>query len=296
MPRPYTFGFEIETFRNITRYETYLRRLGFSEVYEDPSGPWETQSPPMTMFSERPPLPVIYPSLLLDYRRRSIVERDEGSAGTHHHVTREGWRLDRDLEEIFSLMTYIGSHLPLMQFLMARRARIEGDRIRIQYTYERMRWAQAPVMTIDTGRPYWAVTFNPAGDNKPDTLEIRLCETAPVSCTVALHILVAGYEASIFAKRIPVYYASPIPLKTIRSYVDAVLDARPKPPEWARRYIESFYENHKRPVTIVALLRNKVISREEVEELMRRLRVGCNELPRAGMLGEELRSYLCNES
>ena len=295
MPRVYTFGFEIETFRNITRYETYLRRLGFSEVYEDPSGPWETQSPPMRMFSERPPLPVIYPSLLLDYRRRSTVEDDDSSAGTHHHVARDGWRLDRDIEEIFSLMMYIGSHLPLLQFLMARWARIENNRVRVRYTYERRRWADAPVMTIDTGRPYWAVTFNPAGSHKPDTLEIRLCETAPISCTVALHILVAGYEASIFAKKIPVYYASPVPLRTIQSYVDTVLDSRPRPPTWARRYVESFYENHKRPVTITALLRRKIIERHDVEELMRRLRISCRELPSAGVLGRELRDYLCNE-
>jgi hypothetical protein len=288
-PNDFTFGFEIETWADINRYSAFLRRLGFSEIYVDGSGPWETYSPPMRMFRDVAPA-LLYPSLLIDYRKRWVIERrDGGTASTHHHIAHRAWSDHlAGAEELFS---YLSNHINLMAPFFSRRARKEGDRLVPGFTRERRRWADSPGCFEPSSRYYWSVTPNPSSAHKPFTLEIRLCETAPIVCSAALHALVAGFIGGVYMSHYG-SYETPVPVRAIESYVSKV-DSRVPLPDWVHKVFQATIENGRRPVTIVGLLKNDVIEMRHVQELIEALRLtGPEELPRAGMLGKELLDYL----
>jgi len=151
-------------------------------VHEDHSGPEELETPPFPVYS---PYPAILVSFLYPRWDADLIYNEDGNetAGQHVHVSgvslRRAYRVSRRL-------------LPLLQYLFAAEYYIESGYVEVVFTSRRRYWARPPPPEMPNERMYYAVTFNPAEESKPDTLEYRICETMPLKCIAAVQVIVAS--------------------------------------------------------------------------------------------------------
>ena len=258
----YTVGFEIEDFNSddVDNFD-YLQEklLGKSYgVWQDGSGPDETASLPYPLFSSEIPLPLLIAISAIDfsdhynfvdyedcdyYNDDEDCEDDVRTAGLHHHIR----IVDVDDVNIYEdLRYYLATHIPILQFLFARYGYVVGHNIiKPDFTSKRRDWADKPPLSRPCYwcRDYHAVTPNPGerGEpSKPNTLEIRICESSPLACTTAIAVLVTGWENNIIMNAYNLYYA-PVPLGLVLRYLEEILQNMPN--TWEKLVVEKVYNN-----------------------------------------------------
>ena len=281
----YTTGFEVETFHgSVSEIAEALYPAGFGGLHQDGSGPMEFNSPVFSLFSERMPKVDILIATAIDYRDADVMLNEDyndwedeyyyQTASTHHHLARADYT---NCRQYFDLYKYLTTYLPIIQPFLAFKIRRNSNKIILEWTNEdeRRRWANEPYIPPSeydwkgycNGRFYWAVTPNPPGSNKPFTLEVRMCETAPHICQAGLIYLIVAYHKGIIPPTIDYYEDVDVAfLKKFIIVVEAL--GGTVIPEWAKKIARSVIKA-KRPLTVRALIKQGVVSPSEVREAFR---------------------------
>ena len=277
----FTIGFEVENFRWIdmddntfSEYREILQGYGFYNFHWDGSGPYEFASPPWPVFSRHPNPYALIVGILFEFSESEMVEENEygetRTAGCHCHVAYQ--KQPRNYEKLYK---YLREYLPIFQWMMSLSFEVSNDLLRPLWTDKRRReyWAGEPPETMPSGREYYAVTPNPADSMKPFTLEVRMCETWPLKCILALRYLLAGFLADVKIEHSVWYYDDDIPKDVVVKYIEAVEARAPERiPEWARRMMRKLLK-HGDVINTEDAIAREYLSKDEVYASLREVGV-----------------------